>query len=178
MNSRFDYQPDICKDYKETGFCGYGDSCKFMHDRGDYKAGWQIDKDWDAEQEKKKSEELALAKALEIGPLDGTDVQEIEVDKDADLATACPICHRNFVDPVTTKCGHFFCESCALKQFSKSPKCFVCSSATLGVFNAAKDLKARLAKRQARLEEVERVAREAAEKLQKEQDDRQGNESE
>jgi hypothetical protein len=26
-----------CKDYKETGRCGYGDSCKFMHDRGDYK---------------------------------------------------------------------------------------------------------------------------------------------
>lgn len=25
---RFDYQPDICKDYKETGFCGYGDNCK------------------------------------------------------------------------------------------------------------------------------------------------------
>lgn len=28
MISRFDYQPDICKDYKETGRCGYGDSCK------------------------------------------------------------------------------------------------------------------------------------------------------
>ena len=26
--ARFDYQPDICKDYKETGFCGYGDQCK------------------------------------------------------------------------------------------------------------------------------------------------------
>lgn len=21
---RWDYQPDICKDYKETGFCGFG----------------------------------------------------------------------------------------------------------------------------------------------------------
>jgi len=56
---RFDYQPDLCKDYKETGYCGYGgtqlnaaaipilnstntDSCKFMHDRGDYKSGWQV----------------------------------------------------------------------------------------------------------------------------------------
>lgn len=51
--SRFDYQPDICKDYKETGFCGYGDSCKFLHDRGDYKSGWQIEKEW-AEKEKKR----------------------------------------------------------------------------------------------------------------------------
>lgn len=42
--SRFDYQPDICKDYKETGFCGYGDNCKFLHDRGDYKSGWQMEK--------------------------------------------------------------------------------------------------------------------------------------
>ena len=41
---RIDYQPDICKDYKETGFCSYGDSCKFLHDRGDYKAGWELDR--------------------------------------------------------------------------------------------------------------------------------------
>ena len=47
-------QPDICKDYKETGFCGYGDSCKFLHDRGDYKSGWQQEREWDAEQAKKK----------------------------------------------------------------------------------------------------------------------------
>ena len=40
VSARFDYQPDICKDYKETGYCGYGDSCKFMHDRGDYKSRW------------------------------------------------------------------------------------------------------------------------------------------
>eukprot|EP00494_Astrolonche_serrata_P033488 UN33757 len=46
----YDYQPDICKDYKETGYCGYGDSCKFLHDRTDYKAGWQIERDWEAAQ--------------------------------------------------------------------------------------------------------------------------------
>ncbi|CEH17456.1 Predicted E3 ubiquitin ligase [Ceraceosorus bombacis] len=38
-----DYQPDICKDYKETGYCGFGDTCKFLHDRSDYLAGWQMD---------------------------------------------------------------------------------------------------------------------------------------
>lgn len=45
-SSRFDYQPDLCKDWKETGYCGFGDSCKFMHDRGDYKAGWELERDW------------------------------------------------------------------------------------------------------------------------------------
>ncbi|XP_043392806.1 E3 ubiquitin-protein ligase RNF113A isoform X2 [Chelonia mydas] len=44
---RWDYQPDICKDYKETGFCGFGDSCKFLHDRSDYKHGWQIERELD-----------------------------------------------------------------------------------------------------------------------------------
>lgn len=31
---RWDYQPDICKDYKETGFCGFGGLhifCKFVN---------------------------------------------------------------------------------------------------------------------------------------------------
>lgn len=44
VSVRFDYQPDICKDYKETGFCGYGDACKFVHDRSDYKGGWEIER--------------------------------------------------------------------------------------------------------------------------------------
>eukprot|EP00965_Chrysotila_dentata_P075271 2486181-Pleurochrysis_carterae.AAC.14 len=43
--SRFDYQPDVCKDFKDTGYCGYGDACKFLHDRSDYKTGWQIERD-------------------------------------------------------------------------------------------------------------------------------------
>ncbi|GAU50482.1 hypothetical protein TSUD_409670 [Trifolium subterraneum] len=47
VSERFDYQPDICKDYKVTGYCGYGDSCKFLHDRSDYKSGWQMEKDWE-----------------------------------------------------------------------------------------------------------------------------------
>merc|ERR1712066_683588 len=42
----FDFQPSICKDYKETGYCGYFNACKFLHDRSDYKVGWQIEKEY------------------------------------------------------------------------------------------------------------------------------------
>lgn len=69
VTQRFDYQPDVCKDYKETGYCGFGgvvrwflrhqakighdlncslaDTCKFLHDRSDYKTGWQLEREWE-----------------------------------------------------------------------------------------------------------------------------------
>ena len=33
---RWDYQPDICKDYKETGFCGFGGLFISFHGRSDF----------------------------------------------------------------------------------------------------------------------------------------------
>lgn len=29
----FNYNPMVCKDYKETGYCGYGDLCRWCHDK-------------------------------------------------------------------------------------------------------------------------------------------------
>ncbi|GJW68411.1 zinc finger CCCH domain-containing protein 1-like protein, partial [Tanacetum coccineum] len=113
VSARFDYQPDICKDYKETGYCGYGDSCKFMHDRGDYKSGWQMERDWD-EAEKVRKRKLAL-KGGDDDDDDEDEEEEIEDDEDG-LPFACFICRQPFVDPVVTKCKHYFCEHCALKQ--------------------------------------------------------------
>ena len=81
-----DYQPDVCKDYKETGFCGYGDSCKFLHDRGDYLAGWQLDK---------------------IDPNGG--VAQPEEEEIEEVPFACLICRKEFTEPVVTRCGHYFC---------------------------------------------------------------------
>ncbi|GJR33043.1 zinc finger CCCH domain-containing protein 1 [Tanacetum coccineum] len=104
----FDYQPYICKDYKETG---YGDSCKFMHDRGEDKSGWQMERDW-AEADKVRKRKLAL----KGGDNDEEDEEEeIEDDEDG-LPFACFICRQPFVDPVVTKCKQYFCEHCAFKQ--------------------------------------------------------------
>jgi RING finger protein 113A len=92
VTNRFDYQPDICKDYKETGFCGYGDSCIYMHDRGDYKAGWQLDQEWEAEQRAKKA-------AL----IEGLDPESESSSDDDDVPFACLICREPFTRPIVTK---------------------------------------------------------------------------
>jgi len=129
VTSRFDYQPDLCKDYYQTGFCGYGMSCKFLHDRGDYKSGWQLEKEWnDNTFGKEDTENFAEEK------------------KTDDLPFACFICRQSFNNPVVTKCNHYFCESCALKRNSKNKRCAVCGEVTGGIFNVAHALISKLKK--------------------------------
>ena len=124
-----DYKPDICKDYKETGFCGFGDSCKFMHDRGDYKAGWQLDREWEEkERQRKEREKAALAGML--GEEEAGDTAAGGAAPEDDLPFACFICRRpwgDVRDPVVTKCRHYFCEQCALQQHAKSKLCAACN---------------------------------------------------
>lgn len=132
---RFDYQPDICKDYKETGYCGYGDACKFMHDRGDYKSGWQLEKEWDGKEKRRKE-------MVTRGITEENEAHEGESDSDDEkgLPFACYICRQPFTDPVATRCKHYFCEHCALKHNSKNKNCFVCNKPTNGVFNTAHEI--------------------------------------
>lgn len=85
---RWDYQPDICKDYKETGYCGFGDSCKFLHDRSDYKHGWQLEREYQAGQYGQDSD----------------DDKKYEIGSDSEnLPFKCYICRKSFTDPVVTK---------------------------------------------------------------------------
>ena len=37
-----------------------------------------------------------------------------------------------------SRCKHYFCEACALKQYRKTTRCAVCGQQTSGVFNPAK----------------------------------------
>ncbi|KAG1736030.1 hypothetical protein EDB19DRAFT_1723263 [Suillus lakei] len=64
----------------ETGYCGFGDTCKFLHDRGTYLAGWQLDKL--AETPRKQVE----------------DVSDSESDNE-DIPFACLICRKPYTDP-------------------------------------------------------------------------------
>lgn len=131
---RWDYQPDICKDYKETGFCGFGDSCKFLHDRSDFKYGWQLELEERAKQN---------SKGYECDSDDDDKKYEINSDEE-DLPFKCLICRKSFENPVMTKCNHYFCEKCALERYKKSTRCFVCNQQTSGVFNPARKLMERL----------------------------------
>lgn len=115
-----DYQPDVCKDYKETGYCGFGDTCKFMHDRSDYLAGWQVDA-------------LPNSSARRRGDIS----DEEAIDEEEEIPFACLLCRQPFTDPIVTKCGHYFCSACAIKRFSKTSKCFACGKQTQGIFNSA-----------------------------------------
>uniref|UniRef100_A0A0K0F961 RING finger protein 113 homolog (inferred by orthology to a C. elegans protein) n=1 Tax=Strongyloides venezuelensis TaxID=75913 RepID=A0A0K0F961_STRVS len=129
---RVDYAPDVCKDFKETGFCTFGDSCKFLHDRGDYKHGWEIERDSNDQTTK-----------------DSDDKYVIKNDEEKDSTpTECPICEKEFTNPVITNCKHFFCQSCAINNFRKSKKCFTCGENTNGIFkNADKILKSKVVKK-------------------------------
>ena len=149
--ARFDYDPSICKDYKETGTCGYGDSCIYLHDRSDYKSGWQMEQEWQDKERKRAKELLGSAAAGDLGG-DGGDAGGAGGKDGGGLPFACFICRGPFVKPVVTLCKHYFCEKCALQRFGKEKKhdCAVCGEPTKGNFSVAheiiKDRKARNAK--------------------------------
>jgi RING finger protein 113A len=143
MTTLVDYNPSICKDYKQTGYCGYGQNCKYMHDRGDYKSGWEIDKEWDAKMKRGGEDEN-----FEISSSDDED----------ELPFACFICRNEFDNPVVTKCGHYFCESCALAQEKKKKRCFVCNEPTSGIFNPPTALIEKMKKKKQQQEQQEAAA--------------------
>ena len=141
---RFDYQPDICKDYKETGFCGFGDTCIYLHDRGETKSGWEMEQEYE---ENKKRETLKREREMErfmegmmcgevtsgtgeggggattAGSNNHDDFSAFNNNDDDinnnniiddGLPYACHICRGAFTNPIVTSCQHYFCEGCML----------------------------------------------------------------
>ncbi|XP_039126981.1 zinc finger CCCH domain-containing protein 51-like [Dioscorea cayenensis subsp. rotundata] len=78
-----DGRPDICKDDKETGYYGFGDSCMFMNDRGDYKSRCQFEKEWE-ESEKARKKGLAMGGAVGGCVDDDVDAAIDDDDEDRD----------------------------------------------------------------------------------------------
>ena len=161
-----DFAPDVCKDYKQTGFCGFGDSCKFLHAREDYKQGWQIDREWEiGGKDKKKGDGKA-------GDGDGDEEDKLL----KNIPFACIICKQAYKNPIVTKCGHYFCEKCALDRYKRNSSCAACGAGTNGVFNGAKQLKKLLEKKRERAKDRREKAKEAGEDVDEADEEEQSNE--
>ena len=158
--TRIDHNPEICKPYFETGYCPYGDTCIYIHDRTDYKSGHQQDLEYERER-KNRARKLESGQnqspqgqesdedAYEIKSVE--DEPQYEVDSDG-FPYVCPICQDDaFDNPVQTQCDHIFCEECALTHYRNNKNCSVCGKETNGVFNELKNKKKfmeKLSKRQ------------------------------
>lgn len=160
-----DYAPDVCKDYKKTGFCGFGDNCKYLHSREDVKQGWQMDKEWDVTSKGKThlaGTVVANANRDQPAATGGAgDAEEAAMLEK--IPFKCIICEGDYREPVITRCGHYFCEPCALKRYRKDPSCAACGAGTNGVFNSAKKLKKLLEKKKDRAEKKKKLAEEGEE---------------
>lgn len=163
-----DFAPDVCKDYKQTGFCGFGDSCKFLHAREDYKQGWQLDREWEnVTKGKRVAGGTKVASANRNAEEEGSDDDDSLLEG---IPFACIICKEAYKSPIVTKCGHYFCESCALKRYRKDPSCAACGAGTGGVFNVAKGLKKLLDRKRARAAKIREKAIEAGEEVSDEEE--------
>lgn len=179
-----DFAPDVCKDYKLTGFCGFGDNCKFLHAREDYKQGWQLDNEWEAVTKGKKhlggtvmasadrsrntGAGAGAGAVANDGDGDGDDDEEAML---RDIPFACILCRSGYKQPVVTRCGHYFCERCALTRYRRDPTCAACGSATTGVFNNARRLSKLLERKRERAAQQRQAAIDAGEEVSSEEDE-------
>ena len=147
--SRIDRNPELCKDFFETGHCAFGDTCIFIHDRTDYASGHQIEEDWNNKQRKlhrklmgKKFKDASDSETDEEDNI-STKIEEVD---DEGLPLKCKICNGYFKEPIITSCGHYFCENCAFKHHGLDKTCYTCHKPTQGIFNIASKITKKLSK--------------------------------
>lgn len=144
---------------------------KYLHSREDYKQGWQLDKEWDTVTKGKKNLGGTIVANANRDQTDGNDDDD---DEDALLQSipfVCIICEESYKAPIITRCGHYFCEPCALKRYRKDPTCAACGAGTNGVFNSAKRLTKLLDKKREREARKRQAALEAGEEVSDQEDE-------
>lgn len=155
-------------------------NCKFLHAREDYAHGWQLDKEWENVTKGKKVIGGTIVASADRRSKPGQDEEDTDEAEEAMLENipfVCLICRGPYKAPVVTKCGHYFCEACALKRYRKDPGCAACGSGTNGVFNAAKRLQKLLDKKRERAARKRQEAIEAGEEVSEEEGEGGGEDS-
>lgn len=117
-----DFEPLLCKEFKLKGYCGYGDTCKFIHSRDDYiNENKLTKKHWKKSQEEKKKDDP---------------VEKVVVTK----SDNCGICKTPFEADESKKliqlnCQHIFCRSCFMEQLKQNkmdcPECGIDSKGSM-----------------------------------------------
>ena len=109
-----DHNPELCKPYFETGYCPFGDTCIYIHDRTDYKSGHQLEMEYQQEKKRKAKRLEKMARGSEIDSDDGlrSDEDAYEIKSGDDNANldldsqgypyVCSICQDDFDEPVKT----------------------------------------------------------------------------
>lgn len=166
-----DYAPDVCKDYKQTGFCGFGDNCKFLHSREDYKQSWALDREWEDVTKGKKNLGGTVVASADRKNRTQEDEDEAEEALLESIPFVCLICRGPYKAPVITRCGHYFCEPCALNRYRRDPSCAQCSAGTNGVFNSGKRLQKLLDRKKERAAKMRQEALERGEEVSDREDD-------
>ena len=74
----------------------------------------------------------------------GEEDADEQPEEDADnIPFACGICRGPFLeclDPIVTRCRHYFCEECALRHNVKDKTCALCQMPTGGAFHTAHEI--------------------------------------
>lgn len=117
-----------------------------------------MDRDWEIGTNGKKLNGRVVSQRKGAGKMAEDDEDDDDDELLESIPFACIICKKPYQNPIITKCGHYFCESCALQRYRKNPNCAACGAGTGGVFNVAKKLNTLLDKKRERA----RKAREQA----------------
>lgn len=140
-------------------------SSKYLHSREDYKHGWQLDREWDTVTKGKTNLGGTVVANANRDKTDGNDEDDEEDALLQNIPFVCIICEESYKSPVITRCGHYFCEKCALNRYRKDPTCAACGAGTNGVFNSGKRLTKLLDKKREREAKRRQAALEAGEEM-------------
>lgn len=119
-------------------------------------SGHQLDREWENVTKGRKTLNgtiVASARKSKDEESDQEDDDELE-----NIPFACIICKEDYKSPIVTRCGHYYCEACALKRYRKNPACCACGADTKGVFNVATKLKTLLDRKRVRAERIREAA--------------------